>query len=194
MDFLYQNVRNSRNILSCKFWNKEKWKMLQLCTIVVLLYLLHCYVLSVPPYEDRLFAFIAVWWEVLLSYRNLISKRGRLMSDFVYLWINCHDRVPVYWRFCDCGQFCARRIRWLKMQLTRFLFLLTWSVLYFQVTFRDSYICIERWGWRCCSCWRLLRRTLVRVGAAAFIHSAPHVFDNQSSPLKCSVLCRKSLK
>lgn len=22
----------------------------------------------------------------------------------------------------------------------------------FQVTFRDSYICIERWGWRCCSC------------------------------------------
>lgn len=64
----------------------------------------------------------------------------------------------------------------------------------FQVTFRDSYICIERWGWRCCSCWRLLRRTLVRVGAAAFIHSAPRVFDNQSSPLKCSVLCRKSLK
>lgn len=23
------------------------------------------------------------------------------MSDFVHLWINCLDRFPVYWLFCE---------------------------------------------------------------------------------------------
>lgn len=167
--------------------------MLQLCTIVVLLYLLHC-----------CFVCPSLWGS---SFRLHCG----LMRSFTFLQeFNIQTR-QVDVRFCVfvdklpwsiSGVLEILRLRSIlreedkvtKMQLTRFLFLLTWSVLYFQVTFRDSYICIERWGWRCCSCWRLLRRTLVGVGAAAFIHSAPHVFDNQSSPLKCSVLCRKSLK